>query len=77
VTEPLLNGAQINPRPETSGSKGSSEFVQPEILRVELRTFCHSLQTVEEVEFGVATGGREDQIAGFVCFLLPNLQTIR
>ncbi len=56
VTEPLLNCPQIDPRPETSGGECSSEFVQPEILRVELRTLGDSFQTVEKIELRLASG---------------------
>jgi hypothetical protein len=74
VTEPLLNSAQIDPRPETSGSERSSEFVQPKVLSVELCALCYGLQTIEEVELGVTPRSRENERTSLVCFPFPSLQ---
>jgi hypothetical protein len=42
MAKPLLNCAQIDPRPETSGCERSSEFVQPEIVFIQLPAVCDS-----------------------------------
>jgi len=54
MTEPLLNGAEIDTCPQTPRREGRPEFVEPEILWIELRAFRHGFQTVEEIELWVA-----------------------
>jgi hypothetical protein len=44
VTEPLLHGSQVNSRPQASSRERRSEFVQPEVLRVELRALGNGAQ---------------------------------
>jgi hypothetical protein len=76
MTEPLLDRAQIDARPQTPGRERRAEFMQPEILRFEIGTLCCSLEAVEEVEFGLASGRREYQSAVVICSDPPNLQTL-
>ena len=47
VTKPLLNGAQINASPEAPRGERGAELMQPEAIRVELRTLGNSLEEVE------------------------------
>lgn len=54
MAEPLLNSAQIDTRPQTPGRERRSEFVEPEVLWIELRTFRHGFQAVEKIELWVA-----------------------
>jgi hypothetical protein len=46
MTEPLLNGAEIDTCPQTPRSEGRPEFVEPEVIWIKLRAFGHGFQTV-------------------------------
>ena len=59
MAESLLDRAQIDAGPQTSGRELRAELVQPEILRFELGPLCGSLEAVEEVELGLASGRRK------------------
>src|SRR5208337_1449200 len=76
VTKPLLNCAQVDTSPQRPRGERRSELVQPEVLFIQLRTLCHSFQTVEKIELRVATSRWEDQVAGLVGLRLPRLQTL-
>jgi hypothetical protein len=53
VPEPLLNRAQINPRPEAPSGEGSSKLVQQEILILQLRALSDSFHTVEKIQLRI------------------------
>jgi len=55
MAEPLLNGTEIDTCPQTPRREGRSEFVEPEVLWIELRTFGHGFQAVEKVELWVTS----------------------
>ena len=59
MAEPLLNGTEIDTCPQTTRRERRSEFVEPEVLWIELRAFRHGFQAVEEIELWVATRRRE------------------
>src|ERR1700677_2538561 len=76
VTQPLLNGAKVNSSPKAFRGERRSEFVQPEIIRVELRTFCYGLETIQEIQLRSASPGWEQQIAVPARLRLPCLETL-
>jgi hypothetical protein len=54
MPEPLLHRSQINPSPQTPSRKRRAEFVQLEIIHVELGAFGECFQAVEEIELRIA-----------------------
>ena len=76
MTEPLLNGAQINASPKAPRSERGAEFVKPEVIQVELRTLGNGLEAVEKVELGSASRGREYKGTRFVRLHLPRFETL-
>lgn len=50
---------------------------EAEIFLVELCVFGACFQAVQEIQFRIATGGREDQIAVFIRFRLARFQFLR
>jgi hypothetical protein len=49
VAEPLLHRAEIDPSPKTSRRERCTEFVEPGVAFVDLRSLCNRLQAIEEV----------------------------
>ena len=41
--------------------KGSSKLVEPEVAFVQLGVLSRGLQSVQEIEFGIADGSRKDE----------------
>ena len=49
VAKPLLNGTQIDASPEAPRGERGAELMQPEAIRVELRTLGNGLEIVEKI----------------------------
>jgi hypothetical protein len=87
MSEPTLDGTQINTFPQMPGCEGRTKLVQKQAFTIRLLTFAsltvtaeqarsfrNSLQRIQEIKFWVATGRRKDQGTGAVRLCLPPLQ---
>jgi len=63
VPPPKLYGAQIDSCPQVPRGECRSEFVQPEVLLVQISALCDSFQAVKKVELRLAAGCGKHEIA--------------
>jgi len=73
VTQPVLNGSDVDAAPQRPRCKRIAELVKPEVGQVRPRLLRHSLAEAKEVTFHFSFIGREYEPRGWI-LLTPRRQ---